>query len=397
MQYLRGRYFQTPEEFKQAERQSGAFNILRRLDSDRSSERLQNLLLDKKGARVTLTRAKTSLWVQPRKSNNEHVVGKSFVCIGQVVTLLTILAILLVDPTVKEGCELWRGYRPFEDAPSMHATEPVQVPPRTSLFDDVVFWSSRMTKDDLAQIKDDPNCIAVPMLRLVLADWRMVLKYMATVLGKIEWEFENPHWGETPSDIDGSLRKLSPWRRNVPYYQTMITESIERIFSPALRASLTNSKASLPTPRSGVASLLVDFHCVQRLMDASQQRIGTIQTMATNAINIEESRRAVQQNKNLARLTFLATIFIPLNFTTSFLSMSPNFSAAKTTIWMFFLIGLPLTAFALVAVDLCHPQEGVLERWWRRLVPARKEQSEQVSQKVELGKTIKPWPGSQAG
>lgn len=253
-----------------------------------------------------------------------------------------------------------------------------------------------MTANDLDRVRDDPRSISVPMFRLVLADWRTVLKYMATMLGKIEWEFENPHWGELPSDIDNSLKKLSPWRRNVPYYQGMIAESIDRVFqvSPDLRARLDPHRPETSRPIAGLDSLLHDFRLVEQLMNASQKRIETIQTTASNSINIEESRRAVQQNQNLARLTFLATLFIPLSFTSSFLSMSPDFMAAKETIWMFFTIGVPLTVIALVTVDLLHPQEGVILRRWRtfRGKPV-KAPTPPSALNVELGRTMPmPWP-----
>lgn len=79
LQYLRARYFKTLDDFTQAERESGGFNVLRRLDSDRSSKRLQNGLLDVVGACVTLSRAKTSLWVKPRASMDDNVLGWSHV------------------------------------------------------------------------------------------------------------------------------------------------------------------------------------------------------------------------------------------------------------------------------------------------------------------------------
>ena len=251
-----------------------------------------------------------------------------------------------------------------------------------------------MSSQDLAFVRDNPRCIALPMLRLVLADWRTVLKYMTTMLGKIEWGFENPHWGDAPNDnIDKSLHKLSPWRRNVPYYQAMIAEAIDRIFPLELRAKFAANEICASTVNTGMLSLLPDFRHVQQLMDGSQQRIGTIQTIATNSINIEESRRAVLQNGHLARLTILATIFIPLSFTSSFLSMSADFGAAAETMKLFFKIGVPLTVFALITIALSHPQASSFISTWR---PMRKNKTQPAqtylsTEPVPLGRTIK-WP-----
>ncbi|KAK4619588.1 hypothetical protein CLAFUW4_11160 [Fulvia fulva] len=375
IQYLRARYFPTEKQYQAAEMETGNWNILRRLDSDRSRKRLQNGLLDKKDASVVLTRAKTSLWIKPRQA-------------GDPVT-----AILLLDPTVSTGQPLWGGYRPFEGTPSMAALrsnreKAVQAPKRQSLFDDMKYWSLRLSSDDLNRIRSDERCIALPMYRLVIADWLTTLKYMTTQLGKIEWEFEKPHWGENASDISDVLQKLSPWRRNVGYYQTMISEASARLFPPEVHAPYHGLQSSTPalsqdstsreilasgTDKVGIIALLVDFKNVKRQMDEIQVRIKSIENMATNNINIEESRRAVKQNKNLARLTFLAALFIPLQFTSSFLSISPDFTQAKQSIWLFFVIGIPLTLIVLLAIELTHPEQNswtwsrckAIKRQWR--------------------------------
>lgn len=305
----------------------------------------------------------------------------------------------------------------------------VDAPDRKNVFDDVKYWCGRLKPADLELIDRDPRCIALPMYKLILAEWLTTLKYMVAQLGKIEWEFENPHWGETPSDIDTLLKKLSPWRRNVGYYQAMIGESIARLFPPDVRAPLhalnANSMANassmapeaVPTPPThyympsqddiGISALWVDFRNVKRQMDEIQVRLKSIETIATNSINIEESRRAVKQNKNLARLTFLATIFIPLNFTSSFLSVSPDFTKAHTTIWLFFAIGIPITLLSLAVVDLTHPHKnGFLQRRYKKYkAKFKKEPKESIPDRPaedqqERKPTLKtimtiPWPSNQ--
>ncbi|CAK1360116.1 hypothetical protein CB0940_06217 [Cercospora beticola] len=367
--YLRARYFQTEKDFIEAERQSGGFNVLRRLDGDRSRKSLQRSLLDDPEASVTLTRAKSSLWIKPR------VAGEP------------VVAVLLVDPTVKTGHSIWGGYRPFEATPTMKQwtqkadTEP-EAPPRTSLFDDVVYWSCRLTPGDLQLVKEDPKYIALPMYKLVIADWLVVLKYMTTMFGLIEWTFSKPHWGESPGDIDELLTRIAPWRRNVPYYQAMVDDSIARLF-PAIAVAYPTTPANLVVPApdisKGIYSLWSDFKNIKHQLDEHKRRIQSIQTMATNAINNEEARRAVKQNTNLARLSFLATFFIPLNFTSSFLSMSPDFPTASnyTTIWLFFVLGIPITILAFIIVDFTKPdKKGITRQAWLKIHPEKPKAAE---------------------
>lgn len=377
LEYLRPRYFQSEQEFVAAEKETGFWNVLRRIDSDRGQALLQLSLLNKPGASVTLSRAKTSLWIKPRAEGEP------------------IVAVLLVDPSVKAGHAVWGGYRPFEATPSMKEWKDSVIgngaeltsPPRTSLFEDVIYWSCRMTPEELQIVKAEPRYIAAPMYKLIIAEWLLVLKYMTSMFGLIEWSFAKPHWGERPSDIDDLLKKLGPWRRNMPYYQQMVDKAMMRLFpsDPATHPTMpANRLVSAPDTTSGMNSLRTDFKRVKQQIDEHKNRIE--RTMATSSINIEEARRAVQQNRSLARLSFLATFFIPLSFTSSFLSMSTDFPTPQnyTTIWLFFAMGIPITVLAFIIVDWTKPNKrGITRRVWIKY----------SGKKTEAAKAMGPHPG----
>ncbi|KAK5115687.1 hypothetical protein LTR62_000776 [Meristemomyces frigidus] len=388
LSFLRARYFKDEPAFQHAEKESGWFNVLRRLDSDRSRKRLQDSLLDKKGASVTLSRSKASLWMKPRGPED------------------AIIGLLLVDPTVQEGSPLWGGYRPFDATPSMHDQVYEQPPVNQSHFNDVVYWSTKLTHADLTEIRRDPRCMALPMLRLVLAEWRTVLKYIDTMLGKIEWEFENPHWGETPSDIDNALRKLGPWRRNFPYYRIMIAEAIDRLFGTEVRTQQTRTPTSSSQQgceqQNTLSSLHHDFHLLSTSLSTSSARVEGSNTTATNRISIEDARRAISQNQVTTGLGIAATIFLPLNFASSFLSMTQDFSAIKPfTLQLFFIIGLPLALLTVWFIDLVAPtsktrnfltrRKRVLQDWWApHTVQVGGSVRPRGGEAVPIGRTM-PW------
>ncbi|SMR48836.1 unnamed protein product [Zymoseptoria tritici ST99CH_1A5] len=358
LQYLRPRYFQTEDEFTQAEKDSGNFNVLRRLDSDRSRQLHMGTLFGKEGASVALSRAKTSLWIKPKTVNG-------------VVT-----AILLVDPTVGTGSPLWHGYRPFTNTPSMESmrnnSESHTSPSQNNLYENIIYWSTRMTPEDIARVHEDPRSIALPMYRLVVADWLVVLMYMTAMLFDIDWAIVKPHWAKNNLDrIDKLLDRLSPWNRNMSCYKNMISESVARLFpetEEGQNGALHRSPTSTPLlpSSSPLMCLWPDFRKVAQQMAAVQLRMTRVQTMVTDAITNEEAHQAVEQNRELARLTVLAAIFIPLSFTASFLSMSPDFFNATQTIWLFFVLGVPVTVVALATVDLTRPdQSGLCHRAWK--------------------------------
>lgn len=396
LQYLRARYFKTAKSFENAEYESGSYNVLRRLDSDRSRKRLQDLVLDSKGASVTLMRSKASLWLKPWRESEEAHPGGQDPDDGEAI-----VAIMLVDPTVDEGYALWGGYRPFMNTPSMHAPDLDEPPTHKTLFQDLIYWVRNMSNGEIAAIRKDPRSVAVPYLRLVLSDWRLVLKYMVTVLTKVELEFDKPHWAEGEVAVEEILKKLSPWQRNLPSYQSMIDEAIDRIFQfppvlhseigdkPAITADEPQSaRMHTRRPKTGLLSLLHDFRLVQQLMDKNHNRIKTIQTVVTNVTNAAEAKRAGNQNNNVLRLTLLGIFFLPMNFTTSFLSMSPNIGGSTQTIILFFEIGIPLTVLAFLTLDLWRP-DGFIRHGFPKAYRYLRDPKSQKDQKKTIA-DVKP-------
>lgn len=70
--------------------------------------------------------------------------------------------------------------------------------------------------------------------------------------------------------------------------------------------------------------------------------------ISNNAI-LAESKKAIIQTKNVARLTLLAFFFIPLSFTTSFFGMNfVEFGQGTQHIWLWFAVSVPVFTFALV-------------------------------------------------
>ena len=109
--------------------------------------------------------------------------------------------------------------------------------------------------------------------RLVLSDWYHVLQYVTAQLGQIEWEIENPVLRKKSSDIDATMKKLHPWRRNVSLYRAMIAQSINRLFSKEMLQQYETSKSD---PDHGLLALLHDFQMVLQEIDNIQARIERI-------------------------------------------------------------------------------------------------------------------------
>lgn len=102
----------------------------------------------------------------------------------------------------------------------------------------------------------------------------------------------------------------------------------------------------------GTEDLLQDlrreFERISAKFTLLQERTERIVNVATAIINIEESKRAIEQNRNFARLTYLGLVFVPMSFVSSFYSMTSDIAQLKDTFWIYFVTALPVTVLALL-------------------------------------------------
>ncbi|KAL2833319.1 hypothetical protein BDW59DRAFT_138472 [Aspergillus cavernicola] len=110
--------------------------------------------------------------------------------------------------------------------------------------------------------------------------------------------------------------------------------------------------------------LLEDYEQLHvRCIDLSKMCTRGI-TLAMNKATIEESRRAIEQSERLKRLTLLATLFIPLTFSSSLLGMNIDLLGQNAVrFWWFFVLCIPTTLFAYI---LYLWDFQVLRRCWVR-------------------------------
>ncbi|KAL7936455.1 hypothetical protein V8C35DRAFT_295533 [Trichoderma chlorosporum] len=88
-------------------------------------------------------------------------------------------------------------------------------------------------------------------------------------------------------------------------------------------------------------------------------------TLAMNKATIEESRKAIEQSERVKKLTILATLFIPLNFSSSLFGMNIDLLQQNAVrFWWFFVLCAPITVFAYVFYLWDYQY---LKRHWKRL------------------------------
>lgn len=299
-------------------------------------------------------------------------------------------------------------------------------PPRSSIYNDLVYWAKRTdafnpSASHMARL-NPADSVHVPiqaLLHLISADWLEIGEYIRTRLGQIEWEISFPeHFLIKDANINDTLKKLHIWRRLVPLYREMLTETLQRAFqfpchppnpgpggaptdqenetsatTPTLATSSTSTgtTSNLPTAThhpeacqcqsshpsnpqkcGPVTEMREDFERILGYMVEYQQRIDRLTSIVTAIISMQDSQRSREDNKNVARLTWLATFFIPLSFVASLFSMTEDISSIRQTIKWYFATSLPLALLSLgLAMVLTLPSVSEARKshlhWWRNL------------------------------
>ncbi|KAF5632728.1 metal ion transmembrane transporter [Fusarium sp. NRRL 52700] len=342
VRFVRPRYFKTRESFQKGRDESNRFNVFRRPDDDQN----QWPYMDG-GAVVGITRTKISIWISKDDSPDSGIT-------------------VLVDPTVQEGFPLWHGYQSWAPIPGMHkAALPPSGTPLMSLFEDVIYWMSKYPWTiSLPQTTYLQNLRTVmqPILYLTCAEWLIICQYIKSRLGQIEWELSNP--GEFYKDtqiIDKSLERLHTWRRHIPFYREILTETL-RSAGPTPVDSKHNLTAD--SSHHELAQMIFpeditpDIEEVIEQMGELQERTDRLTTMVVAAISIADSHRSLEESSNVARLTWLATIFIPLTFVTGLFSMQEDIATLRVTFGWYFACAIPVTVVTLSVVVIAKYQVG---------------------------------------
>ncbi|KAJ9654951.1 hypothetical protein H2201_008907 [Coniosporium apollinis] len=347
LRFVRARYFKTTASFKNGCKEADLFNVSRRPDDDQNNK----AWWDEEGAIVGITRTRASFWMKRPEGHEKEAV-----------------AVLLLDPTIKEGVPLWCGYRNWESTPSIKIKEKPPRPPRDSFFNDFIYWAQRPGSFGSTPSSSPASNIHIPiqaLLHLVCAEWLTMADYIKTRLGQIDWEIAYPdHFLQKGVTIDEALNKLHVWRRLVPLYREMLNETLQRVFRfPCHTTDLISSGTGLSsTSNSGtddstgvdhnhchsatryspsiqqgpISAYRADFTRALSYMEEYQKRIDRLSSLVAAVISIKDSRRGLEENRNLARLTWLATFFIPLSFVTSLFSMQNDIRRLRPTFRLYF-------------------------------------------------------------
>ncbi|KAH6625000.1 hypothetical protein B0J18DRAFT_197543 [Chaetomium sp. MPI-SDFR-AT-0129] len=124
----------------------------------------------------------------------------------------------------------------------------------------------------------------------------------------------------------------------------LLTNGENRIFHNS--ASRPPATAHNALDMDDVHSLLQDLHSQARSL---AEKCSYGMTVISNNSMLEESQRAIQQAKQVTKLTLVAFVYLPFTFTAGFFGMNlRELEASKISLWVYFVISIPLTIISVV-------------------------------------------------
>ncbi|KAK5632861.1 hypothetical protein RRF57_008575 [Xylaria bambusicola] len=174
------------------------FNIRRRVDEDLCKSRW-----DEEHAKIGLTRSRATYWL----SSDCHI-----------------------------GFPLWRGRRNCWPVPTPKECASQQTEKfghQNTIFEDSVHWANHPEAFSHLfdkSIESEHHLLPIQiLLHLVCSEWLTMLGYIKSRLNQIEMEVTKPKNFATNLETGGLLQKLHMWRRFIPLYREMVTETLRRV------------------------------------------------------------------------------------------------------------------------------------------------------------------------
>ncbi|KAL8881215.1 MAG: hypothetical protein Q9198_001537 [Flavoplaca austrocitrina] len=337
--YLESRFFDNEEQAQHGRERIGKWNVLRRLDFQGQVKSGINAWWEPSPRRVGLLRRKVSIWTKPDEPGWTGVV--------------------MVDPPLFEGYPLWNGYGNLENPPSISSSVTLQDTAGLSLFEAILHRVSTVPAEEAKELAADPESITSKVYPFIFGEFLVTLEYAFTGLFQIHWGLDADR-RHKPENLDWAINSLNKWQRRLPLLASYVAEGMTCFEGRyALGVNIYSDSPVRHGPIQGIdspdcrdkwlADTWQDFVSVLTKINSLQLKTDNIMALAIATTSAEESKRTQVESRNLSRITYLAFVFVPMSFVSSFLSMSNDLSSRSFAVYaVFFSVAIPMTLIAVV-------------------------------------------------
>ena len=253
----------------------------------------------------------------------------------------------------------------------MHATRIPPGPPRQPLYANLIHWAKKpgalgFPTQDASSF---PQVPIQALLYVVASEWLIMAEYIKSRLGQIELEISYAEqFLKMHSTAHGSLEKLHTWRRLVPEYREMLNETLEGTMPGTSELVKTNDPPGVASGGGPEGVVREVFTRMLSQMEAYELRIDRLTSLVIATISLGDSQRSLEDNRNFARLTWLATFFIPLTFISGLFSMQEKVLDLGDTLKLYAKVAVPLAFICLGFLALsvsARIRDWMVPRKWR--------------------------------
>ncbi|UNI22289.1 hypothetical protein JDV02_008190 [Purpureocillium takamizusanense] len=374
--YMKPRFFEDESVSDRARDHAGEWNVLRRIDFEGQVKSGKNAWWEDSPHEVGLLRSKVSIW---SRQDDDGWTG-----------------VILVDPHVDAGHPLWNGYGRLSSPPGLDDPEPdSRHLADMGLFEGLTSTIGGLSAQDRDRLAADPEHVTSHVYPFIFAEVLVTLEYSFTGLFQIEWLLDSARTRKLDG-LESCIDSLHKWQRRLPFYVEYIQDGITALegrYHHALSdkgrgaggAGAGAGAAAAAVAASGCwqAGVRRDLGSLLARLQVLQLRADKIMQMAVAIISIEETKRAMLESRNMGRITYLAFVFVPMSFVTSFLSMNEELSQRSAIVYcVFFAVAVPLS---LVAVLLALYWNRIMQ-WWEAREEGKKKQKRKKQQLQDVKK-----------
>ncbi|KAK3994437.1 hypothetical protein QBC44DRAFT_391713 [Cladorrhinum sp. PSN332] len=267
-------------------------------------------------------------------------------CISAVVKRFkdSWICLILCDPPIKNFVEIQGsddqtrrtakplngGFEDFLNTP----LDPSETSIDKSVLGSLVRYFRNQSPPGFEQSQPTILSLGYYPTRIALAEWNIYIRLMGRYFKYYEYTIQDNETRLHNNDIVD----LQRWRRRTLQSQNKL----------ALLATFIEHWLPEEAEKPAWEAALKDIKYIRSQLKETHSSFEQIIPVLASMVQLLDSRRAISQAASVARLTFIAMVFVPLSWVASLFSMAEGYSPGQDKFWVYFVTALPVLGVALL-------------------------------------------------
>jgi Mg2+ and Co2+ transporter CorA len=211
--------------------------------------------------------------------------------------------------------------------------------------------------------------------RIIASEWLVANEYIKRELANIELRLEKTE--STFQELELRLKELYRIRRHCNKYRELVIEAASQCKNrgqalwPSSKVTPNGNADAITFAKRHSQDLEEDHQYVLDNVSISISRIEKNITLLMALVTIGEGRQGFQENRGIALLTLVATIFLPSETVATILGLQTQYGPGANNFWVLWAVALPLTV-VVIAIPFLYPTGSTtLNQLWARYFQAK--------------------------